>query len=56
MYNTISGLGGSGQLDSTVAANATVALLATTVALSVTVVPPIFDVCDVLVEQDVLSS
>ncbi len=44
MYNAISGLGGSGQLDSTVAANATVALLAATAASALTLVPPIFDV------------
>lgn len=45
MYNAISGLGGSGQLDSTVAANATVALLAATAASALTLVPPVFDVC-----------
>lgn len=44
MYNAIGGLGGSGQLDSTVAANATVALLAATAASAITIVPPIFDV------------
>lgn len=44
MYNAISGLGGSGQLDSTVAANATVALLAATAASALTLVPPVFDV------------
>ncbi|KAG6874334.1 hypothetical protein C0992_007884 [Termitomyces sp. T32_za158] len=43
MYNAITGIGGSGQLDSTVAANATVALLAATAASSLTLVPPIFD-------------
>ncbi|TFK36737.1 major facilitator superfamily domain-containing protein [Crucibulum laeve] len=43
MYNAISGLGGSGQLDSTVAANATVALLAATAASALTLVPPVFD-------------
>ncbi|KAF8625232.1 hypothetical protein AX17_006898 [Amanita inopinata Kibby_2008] len=43
MYNAISGLGGSGQLDSTVAANATVALLAATAASAITLVPPVFD-------------
>ncbi|KAG6832737.1 hypothetical protein H0H87_000586 [Tephrocybe sp. NHM501043] len=43
MYNAIGGLGGSGQLDSTVAANATVALLAATAASALTLVPPIFD-------------
>jgi hypothetical protein len=45
MYNAISGIGGSGQLDSTVAANATVALLAATAASALTLVPPVFDVC-----------
>lgn len=44
MYNAIGGLGGSGQLDSTVAANATVALLSATAASAITIVPPIFDV------------
>lgn len=44
MYNAIGGLGGSGQLDSTVAANATVALLAATAASALTIVPSIFDV------------
>ena len=39
MYNSISGIGGSGQLDSTVAANATVALLAATAVAALTVVP-----------------
>ncbi|PFH50027.1 hypothetical protein AMATHDRAFT_4358 [Amanita thiersii Skay4041] len=43
MYNAITGLGGSGQLDSTVAANATVALLAATAASAITIVPPVFD-------------
>ncbi|KAG6877162.1 hypothetical protein C0993_009767 [Termitomyces sp. T159_Od127] len=43
MYNAITGIGGSGQLDSTVAANATVALLAATAASALTLVPPIFD-------------
>ncbi|ESK91166.1 mfs [Moniliophthora roreri MCA 2997] len=43
MYNAISGLGGSGQLDSTVAANANVALLASTAASALFLVPPIFD-------------
>ncbi|KAF5374467.1 hypothetical protein D9615_009089 [Tricholomella constricta] len=44
MYNAISGLGGSGQLDPTVAANATVALLAATAVSALTIVPPIFDI------------
>ncbi|KAL0568892.1 hypothetical protein V5O48_013081 [Marasmius crinis-equi] len=43
MYNTITGLGGSGQLDSTVAANANVALLASTAASALLLVPPVFD-------------
>ncbi|KAF9459956.1 major facilitator superfamily domain-containing protein [Collybia nuda] len=43
MYNAISGIGGSGQLDPTVAANATVALLAATAASALTLVPPVFD-------------
>lgn len=44
MYNALAGLGGSGQLDSTVAANANVALLAATAGTALTLVPPIFDV------------
>ncbi|KIJ24610.1 hypothetical protein M422DRAFT_39088 [Sphaerobolus stellatus SS14] len=44
MYNSISGIGGSGQLDPTVAANATVALLAATAVAAFTVVPTVFDV------------
>jgi len=43
MYNSISGIGGSGQLDPTVAANATVALLAATAVAALTVVPTLFD-------------
>jgi MFS family permease len=42
MYNALGGLGGSGQVDSTVAANATVALLSATAATALTVVGPIF--------------
>lgn len=42
MYNALSGLGGSGQVDSTVAANATVALLAATAGTALFVVGPIF--------------
>ncbi|KAL1896103.1 hypothetical protein Sste5346_004843 [Sporothrix stenoceras] len=42
MYNALSGLGGSGQVDSTVAANATVALLASTAATALFIVGPIF--------------
>lgn len=52
MYNAISGIGGSGQLDSTVAANATVALLAATAASALTLVPPVFDVCIKQNEKD----
>lgn len=44
MYNAITGIGGSGQLDSTVAANATVALLVAWAVSSLTLVPPLFDV------------
>ncbi|KAF9457984.1 major facilitator superfamily domain-containing protein [Collybia nuda] len=43
MYNAITGIGGSGQLDSTVAANATVALFVASAASALTVVPPVFD-------------
>ncbi|GIK05045.1 hypothetical protein Aspvir_009144 [Aspergillus viridinutans] len=43
MYNALSGLGGSGQVDPTIAANATVALLAATAATALFVVGPIFD-------------
>lgn len=43
MYNSITGIGGSGQLDPTVADNATVALLAAVAVMSLTIVPPIFD-------------
>ncbi|KAL3465738.1 hypothetical protein BJX64DRAFT_296997 [Aspergillus heterothallicus] len=43
MYNALSGLGGSGQVDSTVAANANVALLSATAATALFVVGPIFD-------------
>jgi hypothetical protein len=42
-FSAISGIGGSGQLDPTVAANATVALLAATAIAALTVVPTIFD-------------
>lgn len=44
MYNAITGMGGSGQLNQTVAANATVALLATGSIFAVFVAPPVFDV------------
>lgn len=42
MYNALSGLGGSGQLDSSVAANANVALLSATAGTALFVVGPIF--------------
>ena len=42
MYNALGGLGGSGQVDSTVAANATVALLSATAATALFVVGPLF--------------
>jgi len=42
MYNALSGMGGSGQVDSTVAANANVALLSTTAATALFIVGPIF--------------
>ncbi|KAJ5108164.1 Major facilitator superfamily domain general substrate transporter [Penicillium angulare] len=43
MYNALTGLGGSGQVDQTVAANATVALLAATAGTALFVVGPIFN-------------
>lgn len=43
MYNALTGMGGSGQVDGTVAANANVALLATTAATALLIVGPIFD-------------
>lgn len=42
MYNALSGLGGSGQVDSTVAANANVALLSCTAATALFVAGPLF--------------
>ncbi|KJZ78179.1 hypothetical protein HIM_02217 [Hirsutella minnesotensis 3608] len=42
MYNALTGLGGSGQVDSTIAANATVAMLSTTAATALFIVGPIF--------------
>ncbi|KAI0391191.1 putative MFS transporter [Xylariaceae sp. FL0594] len=42
IYNALSGIGGSGQVDPTVAANATVALLSTTAATALFIVGPIF--------------
>ncbi|EFY99779.1 hypothetical protein MHUMG1_03171 [Metarhizium humberi] len=44
MYNALTGLGGSGQVDSTVAANATVALLSATAATALTVAGPVFSI------------
>ncbi|KAI1976980.1 hypothetical protein LOZ53_002035 [Ophidiomyces ophidiicola] len=44
MYNALSGLGGSGQVDETVAANANVALLSATAATALFVVGPIFSI------------
>ncbi|KDN66102.1 hypothetical protein CSUB01_01553 [Colletotrichum sublineola] len=41
MYNALTGLGGSGQVDSTVAANATVALLSTTAVMALFFVGPV---------------
>lgn len=43
MYNALSGLGGSGQVDPTVAANATVALLSATAGTALFIVGPIFE-------------
>ncbi|KAI1111331.1 putative MFS transporter [Nemania sp. NC0429] len=42
IYNALGGIGGSGQVDPTVAANATVALLSTTAATALFIVGPIF--------------
>lgn len=42
MYNALTGLGGSGQVDHTVAANANVALLSTTAGTALFIVGPIF--------------
>ncbi|VUC35950.1 unnamed protein product [Clonostachys rosea] len=42
MYNALTGLGGSGQVDSTVAANANVALLSATAGTALFLVGPIF--------------
>ncbi|KIN05072.1 hypothetical protein OIDMADRAFT_101891 [Oidiodendron maius Zn] len=42
MYNALGGLGGSGQVDPTVAANATVALLSATAATALFVAGPLF--------------
>lgn len=42
MYNALGGLGGSGQVDPTVAANATVALLACTAGTALFIVGPLF--------------
>ena len=43
MYNALTGLGGSGQVNQTVAANATVAMLAATAATALFLVGPLFD-------------
>lgn len=42
MYNALTGIGGSGQVDPTVAANATVALCAAMAVTSLFIVGPIF--------------
>ena len=42
MYNALGGLGGSGQVDPTVAANATVALLSATAGTALFIVGPLF--------------
>ncbi|KAK2788432.1 hypothetical protein FQN53_003578 [Emmonsiellopsis sp. PD_33] len=44
MYNALGGMGGSGQVDPTVAANANVALLSATAATALFVVGPIFSI------------
>lgn len=44
MYNALSGIGGSGQVDSTVAANASVALLSATAGTALFVIAPIFKI------------
>nr|KMM68342.1 DUF895 domain-containing protein [Coccidioides posadasii RMSCC 3488] len=44
MYNALTGLGGSGQVDETVAANANVALLSATAATALFLVGPIFSI------------
>lgn len=44
MFNALGGLGGSGQVDPTVAANANVALLAANAATALFVVGPIFSI------------
>jgi hypothetical protein len=46
MYNALGGLGGSGQVDSTVAVNEIVALLAATAVTALFFVGPIFDIID----------
>ncbi|KAJ5908762.1 hypothetical protein N7495_001444 [Penicillium taxi] len=43
MYNALSGMGGSGQVDSTISANATVALLSATAGTALFIVGPIFN-------------
>lgn len=44
MYNALTGMGGSGQVDPTVSANANVALLAATAGTALFVIGPIFSV------------
>ena len=44
MYNALAGLGGSGQVDSTVAANGNVALLSCTAATALFIVGPLFGI------------
>lgn len=44
MFNALSGMGGSGQVDETVAANANVALLAATAGTALFLVGPIFSI------------
>ena len=43
MYNALTGMGGSGQVNPTVAENATVATLAATAGTAVFIAGPIFD-------------
>jgi hypothetical protein len=43
MYNALAGIGGSGQVDPTVAANATVALLSAMAVTALFIVGPVFN-------------
>lgn len=43
MYNALNGMGGSGQVDSSVSANANVALLSTTAGTALFIIGPIFN-------------